>query len=134
MSVDVLVCECLYELVFCSPCLHVLLWLCIFVCRHFLLSASRLLWPLHTPQAVSTAVELLKSGPACSDSSCTHTGWRQRSLSLSLTLTILACHPYFYSLSLFVQGYCHALFSPSINGNEYSFLSTCLSDLLSLSH
>lgn len=75
VSKDVCVRARLYELVFCSLCLYVL-WVCIFVCGDFLLCASRPFWPLRTPQAVSTAVELLNSGPACSDSTYTHTDWR----------------------------------------------------------
>lgn len=66
-----------------SVCLHEIFFVvvlcacvCLCVCGDFLLCARKPFWPLRTPQAVSTAVELLNSGPACSDytNTRTHTG------------------------------------------------------------
>lgn len=73
------VCLCLYELVFffvlctCAICLCLRVPECVCVCVYIsLLCASKPFWPLCTPQAVSTALELVNSGPACSDCSTIH--------------------------------------------------------------
>ena len=65
------------SLFFCSLCVYVVcvcMYVCIYLCVEiFFIVCQQTLWPMHTPQAVSTAVELLNSGPACSDYSTTHT-------------------------------------------------------------
>lgn len=75
VSIDVSVCAfmSLVFFLFFVPVRFVCVCVCLSVCVYIsLLCASKPFWPLCTPQAVSTALELLNSGPACSDCSTIH--------------------------------------------------------------
>lgn len=76
----------------CAVCVY----LCVEFFFFFLLCARKPFWPLHTPQAVSTAVELLNSGPACSDYSTTQPKYTHKNKHThTLMLWILKLYKYF---------------------------------------
>lgn len=88
----VCVCELMF-LFFVTLCVHCVLR------SIFLLSASKPFWPLHTLQAVSTALELLKSGPAYCDCFTQHTDTKIIHLQIILRLVVSAEN---HSIVLFV--------------------------------